>query len=60
MLLISTLLPCKEVLGLETAFENGIMFASNDRVERAAAGMILGNVSVFCNGRIDNGIYFWR
>jgi APA family basic amino acid/polyamine antiporter len=20
--------------------------------------MILGNVSVFCNGRIDNGIYF--
>jgi APA family basic amino acid/polyamine antiporter len=21
--------------------------------------MILGNVSVFCNGRIDNGIYFF-
>lgn len=29
------------------AFNNGIMFASNDRVGAAAAGMIMGNVSVF-------------
>jgi APA family basic amino acid/polyamine antiporter len=29
------------------AFSNGIMFASNDRVGTAAAGMIMGNISVF-------------
>ncbi|MFT5252793.1 MAG: APA family basic amino acid/polyamine antiporter [Flavobacteriales bacterium] len=29
------------------AFSNGIMFASNDRVGAAAAGMIMGNISVF-------------
>jgi APA family basic amino acid/polyamine antiporter len=41
------LLPMQGSPGAETAFENGIMFASNDRVGAAAAGMILGNVSVF-------------
>jgi APA family basic amino acid/polyamine antiporter len=40
------------------AFSNGIMFASNDRVGTAAAGMIMGNISVFC-GSINYGIYFW-
>jgi APA family basic amino acid/polyamine antiporter len=46
---------------------NGIMFASNDRVGAAAAGMIMGNSSVFimaglimvstfgCNGLILSG-----
>ena len=41
------LLPMQGSPGAETAFENGIMFASNDRVGAAAAGMIMGNVSVF-------------
>ncbi|MBC5842241.1 amino acid permease [Flavobacterium sp. F-380] len=41
------LLPMQGTPGAETAFENGIMFASNDRVGAAAAGMIMGNVSVF-------------
>lgn len=41
------LLPMQGSPGATTAFENGIMFASNDRVGAAAAGMILGNVSVF-------------
>ena len=41
------LLPMQGTAGASTAFENGIMFASNDRVGAAAAGMIMGNVSVF-------------
>ncbi|MBX9887191.1 MAG: amino acid permease [Flavobacteriaceae bacterium] len=41
------LLPMQGTPGAETTFENGIMFASNDRVGAAAAGMIMGNVSVF-------------
>ncbi|MBE0390472.1 APA family basic amino acid/polyamine antiporter [Flavobacterium sp. 7E] len=41
------LLPMQGTPGAATAFDSGIMFASNDRVGAAAAGMIMGNVSVF-------------
>jgi APA family basic amino acid/polyamine antiporter len=41
------LLPMQGTAGAATAFDSGIMFASNDRVGAAAAGMIMGNVSVF-------------
>ena len=41
------LLPMQGTPDAANAFENGIMFASNDRVGAAAAGMIMGNVSVF-------------
>jgi APA family basic amino acid/polyamine antiporter len=41
------LLPMQGKPGATTVFDSGIMFASNDRVGAAAAGMIMGNVSVF-------------
>ncbi|NRT11921.1 APC family permease [Flavobacterium sp. 14A] len=41
------LLPMQGTPGAATAFDSGIMFASNDRVGAAAAGMIMGNISVF-------------
>jgi len=41
------LLPMHGTPNGTTVAEQGIMFASNDRVGAAAAGMIMGNVSVF-------------
>jgi APA family basic amino acid/polyamine antiporter len=41
------LLPMQGTPGAISAFDSGIMFADNDRVGAAAAGMIMGNVSVF-------------
>ena len=41
------LLPMQGTPGATDIVNNGIMFASNDRVGAAAAGMIMGNVSVF-------------
>jgi APA family basic amino acid/polyamine antiporter len=42
-----SLLPMQGTPGATAIFDSGIMFASNDRVGAAAAGMIMGNVSVF-------------
>jgi APA family basic amino acid/polyamine antiporter len=41
------LLPMQGTPGATSIFDSGIMFADNDRVGAAAAGMIMGNVSVF-------------
>ena len=41
------LLPLHGTPGLTDVANNGIMFASNDRVGAAAASMIMGNMSVF-------------
>ncbi|SDX25077.1 APC family permease [Flavobacterium degerlachei] len=41
------LLPMQGTPGATSVFDGGIMFANNDRVGAAAAGMIMGNVSVF-------------
>lgn len=41
------LLPMQGTPGATSIFDGGIMFANNDRVGAAAAGMIMGNVSVF-------------
>jgi APA family basic amino acid/polyamine antiporter len=41
------LLPMQGTPGAISIFDSGIMFADNDRVGAAAAGMIMGNVSVF-------------
>ncbi len=41
------LLPMQGTPDANNVIENGIMFASNDRVGAAAASMIMGNVSVF-------------
>jgi APA family basic amino acid/polyamine antiporter len=41
------LLPMHGTPGASDIAGNGIMFASNDRVGAAAAGMIMGNSSVF-------------
>lgn len=41
------LLPMHGTPDVASVFDNGIMFAKNDRVGAAAAGMIMGNVSVF-------------
>lgn len=41
------LLPIQGTPGAGSIFDGGIMFANNDRVGAAAAGMIMGNVSVF-------------
>jgi APA family basic amino acid/polyamine antiporter len=41
------LLPMKGIPSGTSAFENGIMFAGQDRVGAAAASMIMGNIGVF-------------
>ena len=41
------LLPMKGMPNGTSVFENGIMFASQDRVGAAAASMIMGNIGVF-------------
>lgn len=41
------LLPMQGTPGATAVFDNGIMFASQDRVGAAAANMIMGNIGVF-------------
>jgi APA family basic amino acid/polyamine antiporter len=51
------LLPMQGTPNAADIANNGIMFASNDRVGAAAAGMIMGNV-VFCDGCVNHGFHF--